>query len=613
MMNDDKRHIASKSFFPATTDWGLARRQFLKTSGMGLGAAVLGSLLPQNAQARNAASTGEPARAKRVIFLFMAGAPSQLDLFDYKPDLDGQFKKPLPPSVSMGQRVTAMTKGKEQLVAPSMYKFDKQGESGIWMCELFPHLSKVADDLCIVNSFHTNAINHDPAKTFICTGAEIPGRPSMGAWISYGLGTMNADLPDFIVLNSAFWTGGTRNTQALYSRLWGSGPLPSLHQGVKFQTAGDPVLFLSNPRGINPEIRRRMLDTVGEINRGQLQAIGDPEIETTIAQQEMAFRMQSSVPELTDVANEPQHILDLYGPEVTKPGSFARNCLLARRMIERDVRFIQIYHRGWDHHTILPQQLPGQCYDIDQPCAALIQDLKNRGLLDDTMIVLTGEFGRTTYCQGTLERDNYGRDHHPRCFSGFLAGGGIKGGMMHGQTDDFSYNVVADAVSIPDLHATMLHQLGGQPRTADDPLPRPRPAAHRRRTLPRRAGDPQLNHRRSVGTRHRFLSSEALAKQRARCFPSTVSIERKLRRVGALHREPRDRRLFTALRLFQRAFALTRLRPSRWGLPFRRRVSQLVSCYRQGAGTCRLSGRGGPTQSGHRGARRTRCGRRGRC
>lgn len=427
---------------------------------MGLGASVMGTLLPQNAIARESHKLEKPPRAKRVIFLFMAGAPSQLDLFDYKPDLTKQFKKPLPPSVSMGQRVTAMTRGKEQLVAPSKYKFEQRGESGIWMCELLPHLANVADDLCVVNSFNTNAINHDPAKTFVCTGSEIPGRASMGAWISYGLGSMNRDLPDFVVLNSAYWTGGTRNTQALYSRLWGSGPLPSKHQGVKFQTSGDPVLFLSNPKGVDTEIRRRMLDTVGELNRSHFQQIGDPEIETTISQQEMAFRMQASVPELTEIANEPQHVLDLYGSEVTKVGSFARNCLLARRMIERDVRFVQIFHRGWDHHTILPKQLPGQCFDIDQPSAGLIQDLKNRGLLEDTMIVLTGEFGRTAYGQGVLERDNYGRDHHPRCFSGLLVGGGIRGGQMYGKTDDFSYNVVSDSVAVRDLHATMLHQLG---------------------------------------------------------------------------------------------------------------------------------------------------------
>ncbi|MEC8800510.1 MAG: DUF1501 domain-containing protein [Planctomycetota bacterium] len=433
-----------------------ARRQFLKTSGMGLVVTALASLLPQNAQARNL----KPAKAKHVIFLFMAGAPSQIDLLDYKPGLTEQFKKPLPESVSMGQRVTAMTRGKTQLVAPSKYKFEKKGESGVWMCELLPHLGNVADDLCIINSLNTNAINHDPAKTFVCTGSEIPGKPSMGAWLSYGLGTMNRDLPDFVVLTSAFWTGGTRNVQGLYSRLWGSGFLPSRHQGAAFQTSGDPVLFLSNPSGIDRDVRRRMLDTLGNLNRKEFFDSGAPEIQTTIAQQEMAFRMQASVPELTNIEDEPQHVLDLYGPEVSKPGSFARNCLLARRMVERGVRFTQIFHRGWDHHSILPKQLPGQCYDVDQPSAALIQDLKERGLLDDTMIVFAGEFGRTAYGQGNLTREDYGRDHHPRCFSGWMAGGGIRGGQMYGKTDDFSYNVAENPVAIRDLHATMLHQLG---------------------------------------------------------------------------------------------------------------------------------------------------------
>ncbi len=449
--------------FEQETRWSQARRQFLKTSGMGLGAAALGALLPQNSHARTGGAlpaTHRKPRAKSVIFLFMAGAPSQIDLFDYKPGLEKRFREPLPPSVSMGQRVTAMTRGKEQLVAPSMFRFQRQGENGIWMSELLPHLSKVADDLCIVKTLNTNAINHDPAKTFLCTGSEIPGRPSMGAWLSYGLGTMNRDLPEFVVLNSAYWTGGTRNVQGLYSRLWGSGPLPSRHQGVKFQTSGDPVLFLSNPDGVDREVRRRMLDTVGTVNRKHFGEIGDPEIETTIAQQEMAFRMQASVPELTDVEGEPEAILDLYGPEVRKTGSFARNCLLARRMVERGVRFVQLFHRGWDHHTILPKQLPGQCFDIDQPSAALIRDLKQRGLLEDTLIVFAGEFGRTAYCQGTLERDNYGRDHHPRCFSGWLAGGGIRGGIDYGRTDDFSYNVVENSVPVRDLHATLLHQLG---------------------------------------------------------------------------------------------------------------------------------------------------------
>ncbi len=436
----------------------LARRQFLKTSGMGLGVPVLGSLLPQNSLAR---ALGQPKpRASRVIFLFMAGAPSQLDLFDYKPDLEKRFREPLPPSISQGQRVTAMTRGRTQLVAPTMFCFRPSGKSGLWMSELLPHLSEVADDLCLIKSMHTNAINHDPGKTFICTGSEIPGNASMGAWLSYGLGSMNRDLPDFVVLNSAFWTGGTRNTQALYSRLWGSGFLPSKHQGVAFQTSGDPVLFLSNPQGVDERVRRRMLDAVGTVNRKHYQEIGDAEIQTTIAQQEMAFRMQASVPELTDVSGEKRSTLDLYGPEVEKPGSFARNCLLARRMVERGVRFVQVFHRGWDHHSILPQQLPGQCYDVDQPSAALIRDLKQRGLLEDTMIVFAGEFGRTVYCQGKLERSDYGRDHHPRCFTAWAAGGGIQGGLSYGQTDDFSYNVAENPVSVRDLHATMLHQLG---------------------------------------------------------------------------------------------------------------------------------------------------------
>ena len=435
-----------------------ARRQFLKTSGMGLGAATLGSLLPQNSLARSVSPSA--AKAKRIIFLFMAGAPSQLDLFDYKPDLEKRFREPLPPSISQGQRVTAMTKGQTQLVAPSMFKFKQAGDSGLWMSELLPHLGAVANDLCLIKSLHTNAINHDPGKTFICTGNEIPGKASMGAWLSYGLGTMNRDLPDFVVLNSAFWTGGTRNVQALYSRLWGSGFLPSKHQGVAFQTAGDPVLFLSNPQGIDEQVRRRMLDAVGKINQKHFQQIGDQEIQTTIAQQEMAFRMQASVPELTDVSGEPKHTTDLYGPEVHKQGSFARNCLLARRMVERGVRFVQVFHRGWDHHSILPEQLRGQCFDVDQPSAGLLTDLKQRGLLEDTIVVFAGEFGRTVYGQGKLERTDYGRDHHPRCFSAWMAGGGFKGGMSYGETDDFSYNVAKDPVSVRDLHATLLHQLG---------------------------------------------------------------------------------------------------------------------------------------------------------
>ncbi len=440
-----------------------SRRSFLLNTGMGLGATALTSLV-------TGADTAPPvpkfqhglhseARAKRIIFLFMAGAPSQVDLFDYKPGLQKLFRTELPKSVSRGQRVTTMTRGKQQLIAPSRFDFLRRGRSGVWMCELLPHLASVADDLCLIHSFNTNAINHDPGKTSFCTGSEIPGKPSMGAWLSYGLGSLNRDLPDFVVIPSAFWSGKV-NVQALYARLWGSGFLPSMHQGTSFQTTGDPVLFLSNPQGIDAGIRRRMLDSLRELNREHFAAIGDPEIQTTIAQQEMAFRMQASVPELTDISNEPQSILETYGPEVHTPGSYARNCLLARRMAERGVRFVQLFHRGWDHHSRLPDNMRGQCRDVDQPTAALLKDLKFRGLLDETLVVFAGEFGRTVFGQGNITRDVYGRDHHPRCFSGWIAGGGIKGGLHYGRTDDFSYNVVENPVHVRDLHATMLHLLG---------------------------------------------------------------------------------------------------------------------------------------------------------
>lgn len=436
------------------------RRRFLKNGAMGLGATALGTLLSeQGLQATEPGPHFAP-KAKRVIFLFMAGAPSQLDLFDYKPDLHKLFKEPLPASVSNGQRVTAMTKGKAQLIAPSMFKFERKGRNGVFMSELLPHLAEVVDDLCLIKSLNTDAINHDPGKTLFCTGSEIPGKASLGAWLSYGLGRMNENLPDFVVLNSAFWTGGKGNVQALYSRLWGSGFLPSKHQGVAFQPSGDPVLFLSNPQGVNRDSRRKMLDLVTSLNQQHQQAMGDPEISTTIAQQEMAFRMQASVPELTDLSGESQHVLDLYGPEVEKSGSFARNCLLARRMVERDVRFVQLFHRGWDHHVNLPSKLKGQAYDIDQPAAALLKDLKQRGLLKDTLVVFGGEFGRTTFCQGKLSTTNYGRDHHPRCFTAWMAGGGIKGGITYGQTDEFSYNVAENPVHVRDFNATILHQLG---------------------------------------------------------------------------------------------------------------------------------------------------------
>ncbi len=434
------------------------RRQFITQAGIGLGAAAVSSLAQPVSAAAPAGCHHKP-KAKRVIFLFMAGAPSQLDLFDYKPDLEKRHGQPLPKEISKGQRVTTMTRGKKQVVCASVFKFAKQGQSGLYMSELLPHLSALADDLCLIKSTHTEAINHDPAKTFFCTGQEMPGRPSMGSWLSYGLGSMNKELPEFIVLTSAFWSGKV-NVQALYSRLWGTGFLPSNHQGIAFQSVGDPVLFLSNPTGVDRKTRAKMLDFVAKVNRQQQQLTGDPEIQTSIAQQEMAFRMQTSVPELTDLSGESRAVMKMYGPEVQMTGSFAHNCLLARRMAERNVRFVQLFHRGWDHHSGLPTHLRGQARDVDQPIAGLLKDLKQRGLLNDTLVVFAGEFGRTTYAQGNPNRNNYGRDHHPRCFTTWMAGGGIKGGISYGETDDFCYNVAKDPVHIRDFHATMLHQLG---------------------------------------------------------------------------------------------------------------------------------------------------------
>jgi len=447
--------IAKAEFFHAANLQ--SRRSFLLNTGMGLGTAAMASLFPGFASA--AAPPHFRPKAKRVIFLFMAGAPSQIDMFDPKPELHKRFKEPLPPSISMGQRVTAMTLGKEQLVVPSMFEFERHGKSGMWMSELLPHLSKNADDLCMIHSFQTNAINHDPGKTSFCTGTEIAGSPSIGAWLSYGLGSLNKDLPDFVVMPSARWSGRV-NVQALYARLWGSGFLPSKYQGTAFQAHGDPVLFLSNPKGVDPQVRRRMLDSLSRLNEMHHSELGDPEIATTIAQQEMAFRMQSSVPELADISDEPKHILEMYGPEVEIPGSYARNCLLARRMAERNVRFVQLFHRGWDHHSRLPENIRGQCRDVDQPTSALLSDLKARGLLEDTLVVFAGEFGRTVYGQGDIKPDDYGRDHHPRCFSGWLAGGGVKAGLEYGKTDDFSYNIIENPIHVRDLHATMLHLLG---------------------------------------------------------------------------------------------------------------------------------------------------------
>jgi hypothetical protein len=400
-----------------------------------------------------------PPRARRVIYLFQSGGPSQLDLFDYKPQLAGLRATELPESVRMGQRLTGMTSRQASFpTAPSMFRFAQHGTSGIWLSELLPYTAQVADELCVVKSLYTEAINHDPAVTFFQTGHQLAGRPSIGAWLSYGLGSENQDLPAFVVMVSI--GSGNPADQPLYDRLWGSGFLPSKYQGVKFRSVGDPVLYLSHPPGVDGAARREMLDDLAQLNQLKLAEYADPEIATRIAQYELAYRMQTSVPELTDVSDETEETFELYGPDSRRPGSYAANCLLARRLVERGVRYVQLFHRGWDQHTNLPKQIVGQARDTDQPTAALIKDLRRRGLLDDTVVVWGGEFGRTVYCQGTLTADNYGRDHHPRCFTIWMAGGGVRAGSTCGETDDYSYNIVRDPVHVHDLHATMLHLLG---------------------------------------------------------------------------------------------------------------------------------------------------------
>ncbi|MEQ2008308.1 MAG: DUF1501 domain-containing protein [Limisphaerales bacterium] len=443
------------------------RRHFF--GRVGLGATALATLLNEESFSAPApaapASGGLPglphfaAKAKRVIYLFQSGAPSQLDLFDHKPQLAARHGTDLPDSIRQGQRLTGMTATQDRFpIAPTRFRFAQHGRGGAWLSELLPHTARVADELCVIKTLHTEAINHDPAITFFQTGAQLAGRPSIGSWLSYGLGSMNRDLPAFVALLSN--GSGNPADQPLYDRLWSSGFLPTTHQGIKFRSAGDPVLFLSNPDGLDATARRRMLDDLAKLNQMQLAEFGDPEITTRIAQYELAYRMQRSVPALTDVSREPASAFDLYGPEARKPGTFAANCLLARRLAERGVRFIQLFHRGWDQHLKLPVQIAGQCRDTDQPSAGLIQDLKQRGLLDDTLVVWGGEFGRTVYCQGRLTREDYGRDHHPRCFSIWLAGGGIRPGVTFGETDDYSYNVASDPVHVHDLHATLLHCLG---------------------------------------------------------------------------------------------------------------------------------------------------------
>ena len=446
----------------------LNRRSFLqKSSGIGLAAlgTLLGNPTQSPASALSSPRQGLPGfpnfapKAKRVIYLFQSGAPSQMELFDYKPLLEKHRGEDLPASIRKGQRLTTMTSGQSKFpVAPSIFKFQQHGKSGAWLSELLPHLSTVADDLCFIRSMFTEAINHDPAITFVQTGSQLAGRPSIGAWVSYGLGSENADLPAYVVLTS-FGTG-RRDDQPLYDRLWGAGFVPSMHQGVKFRNKGDAVLYLSNPPGVDRETRRATLDRLAALNGRHFDDVADPEIQTRISQYEMAFRMQMSVPDLLDIAKEPQHVLDLYGPEVKTPGTYASNCLLARRLAERDVRFVQLFHMGWDQHFTLPRAIRGQCHDTDQPTAGLIADLKQRGLLNDTLIIWGGEFGRTVYSQGALTVTDYGRDHHPRCYTVFLAGAGVKPGMTLGETDDYCYNITRDPVHVHDLNATILHLLG---------------------------------------------------------------------------------------------------------------------------------------------------------
>jgi len=448
------------------------RRQFFGTNGLRLGSMALATLgignsgslklLAANSDRVHPTLPGLPhfaPKAKSIIYLHMNGGPSQLDMWDYKPNLADQFDKDLPDSIRLGQRITTMTSGQGRLpVAPSKFSFQQHGQCGRWVSELLPQTAKIVDEIAVIKSIHTNAINHDPACTFVMTGSEVPGKASLGSWLAYGLGSESNDLPAFVVLTPT-WTAGA-NAQALFTRMWSSGYLSTKFTGVALRSGGDPVLYLNDPQGMNRQDRRAMLDGLSQLNQLSFATLNDPEIQTRIAQYEMAFRMQSSVPELVDLAGESESTLELYGPEVSKPGTFAASAILARRMIERGVRVVQLLHRGWDQHGNIAGDLPAQCRDTDAACAGLIQDLKQRGLLDSTLVVWGGEFGRTVYCQGGLTRENYGRDHHPRCFTMWMAGGGIKGGYTFGETDDFSYNVLENPVSINDLNATLLHCLG---------------------------------------------------------------------------------------------------------------------------------------------------------
>jgi hypothetical protein len=445
----------------------ITRRHFLSQGANVLGAASLAALAGKAGANGLVSSAGieRPnlahfaGKAKHVIYLHMVGGPAQMDLYDYKPQMQEYFDKDLPESVRMGQRLTTMTSGQARFpIAPSKYKFAQYGQSGMWVSELLPHMSKMVDEVCFIRSMHTEAINHEPAISYMQTGNQNTGRPCLGSWASYGLGSMNDDLPTFVVLVAK--PSNTEQVQAISARLWASGYLPGEHAGVSFRSGGDPILYINNPPGVPSDVRRKTLDGLKALNELNYQAVGDPETHTRIEQFELAYRMQSSVPELTDLSTESEQTLALYGDDVKKAGSFAHTALLSRRLVERGVRFVQVYHNNWDTHGNVAGRLPDQCRDVDQPCWALIQDLKQRGLLDQTLIIWGGEFGRTIYSQGGLSKDNYGRDHHPRCFTMWMAGGGSRPGTIYGETDDFSYNIVKDPVHIHDFHATVLHLLG---------------------------------------------------------------------------------------------------------------------------------------------------------
>ena len=447
----------------------MTRRQFFGRTAGGIGTLALASLLGNAPVARGASIGGAGGlpglphfapKAKRAIYLHMVGAPPQMDLFDYKPGMAEWFDKDLPDSIRKGQRLTTMTSGQTRFpIAPSVFKFARHGKSGAWVSDVLPYTASMVDDIAIIRSMHTEAINHEPAITFMQCGTQLPGKPCLGSWIAYGLGSMNRNLPTFVVLNASH-THPKANVQAISNRLWSAGFLSGEHAGVALRSSGDPVLFINNPDGVNPALRRQWLDGLNALNRINHERVGDPDIQTRITQYEMAFRMQSSVPEMTQITDEPESTYALYGEDAKKPGTFANTALLARRLIERDVRFVQIYHRGWDLHGNLPEVLPSQCKDVDQACWGLVQDLKARGLLDETLVIWGAEFGRTIYSQGRLTKTDYGRDHHPKCYTIWMAGGGVKGGVVYGETDEFSYNIVSDPVHIRDWHATLFHLFG---------------------------------------------------------------------------------------------------------------------------------------------------------